>query len=317
MIGDQITAWSRSLGRAPYDAVIAALGYEKRSAFIPTLLAPDTRERFACGFGVQHVLSYAENLRDLTEAGYDITEVQDREFRAWVVSILDQLASVSSVHASVAVDISSVSRLRLAILVDCIRTFVRIRRLKVDFLYAPAKYSPPAEDDSPNQHVGPVLPSYAGWTDEPEAPVTAVVGLGYEEDRALGAVERIDPDETWCFLPTSGEAEYTPALLRANEELIASVPEGRLLEYVVESPFDCFTRLESLAFRKSHSSRVVLIPFGPKSFTLCALLVAGVHPEIAVWRVSAGARQVPVQREPTGLVVGISAEAVTEPQTYE
>ena len=73
--------------------------------------------------------------------------------------------------------------------------FNRVGRLRtngtvdISFLYALGKFSPPPSAQSLNAHVGPVLPAFAGWSMEPDTPPVAIIGLGYEEDRALGAVE--------------------------------------------------------------------------------------------------------------------------------
>jgi hypothetical protein len=48
----------------------------------------------------------------------------------------------------------------------------------VDFVYSLAAFVPPPIEGLLSSHVGPVLPEFAGWWDEPDRPLAAVVGLG-------------------------------------------------------------------------------------------------------------------------------------------
>jgi hypothetical protein len=120
----------------------------------------------------------------------------------------------------------------------------------------------------------------------------------------LGAVEHIQAGEILLFILTSSQTEYSKALEIANETLLKEVrPSGRFY-YVVERPLDCFVELELLVSSLLHDSNPILLPFGPKIFSLTALLVSSVHHKVAVWRVS-GAEE-PADRVPTGEVTGLS-----------
>jgi hypothetical protein len=60
--------------------------------------------------------------------------------------------------------------------------------------------------------------------------------------------------------------------------------------------------LESVVYGLLKSFNVIVLPFGPKIFTLCSLLVAGLHPTVSVWRVSAGGAERPVNRRASGRI---------------
>jgi hypothetical protein len=140
--------------------------------------------------------------------------------------------------------------------------------------------------------VGPIAPEFSGWWSEPDLPTAAIVGVGYEQDKALGAIEHVQPSEVWLFFPRSPVAEYTSALEYANRSLIEKVKRerGKMLHYDVDAPYALFADLESLVAGLSSRANCILLPFGPKLFALSSLLVACVHREAAVWRVS-GAEQ--------------------------
>jgi hypothetical protein len=93
----------------------------------------------------------------------------------------------------------------------------------------------------------------------------------------------------------------------ANGILFNSIPWENQIYYRVEQPFECFISLESLTARCLRSSGVVLLPFGLKIFSVCALLVASIHTDAAVWRVSAGGAEPAVDRIASEYFCGVRA----------
>jgi hypothetical protein len=175
--------------------------------------------------------------------------------------------------------------------------------IHVDFLYAVAAFSPPPAVTEANTHVGPVLPSMSGWWAEPERPIAALVGLGYEENKALGAVEHIQVSSIFTFTPRSPIEAYSPAVDEANRTLLQQVPRENRFVYDVDRPMDTFVELESFTFGVTRAHNLVVLPFGPKIFALCAMLIGIIHPEVAVWRVSG--KEEKVDRTAAGEVYGL------------
>ena len=79
-------------------------------------------------------------------------------------------------------------------------------------------------------------------------PPAAILGLGYERDKAVGAVEYIEPAEVWAFVPADHESEYNEAISRANEPLMDTLSPSRVWPYYLYQPYDCFKKLESLTY---------------------------------------------------------------------
>lgn len=286
-----------------YCLFIAVIGYEKRARFIAETMAPASKQRGACGFETQQVLEYQANTDWMASHGFDVSHTAEIEFDDWLGT---QLAKVEVLEGlgRILVDISSMTRFRVASVILAIEKHFSFDAI-VTFVYSLAKFSTPQEATFPNSHVGPVRPEFAGWWQEPDLAVAAVVGLGYEEDKALGAVEHLQAGEVWAFIPESPIAEYTQELQSANRTLLETVESKHQLPYHVQDPFECFARLESLVFGLSQSSNVVLLPFGPKIFSLCSLLVGRLHQRVPVWRVSAEGQEPAVNREASGAVYGL------------
>jgi hypothetical protein len=303
-----VTPWIRNVAESECDIFIATIGYERRARFIAETLGLRTTKKFASAFPHGKVLNYDENYLWFENAGYEIEETGDSEFRDWCQKVLSSIESENMAIRHICIDISSFDRYRLAVLVDTIRNLPWSASIKVDFLYSVAEFSAPPAQIYPNRIVGPVLASFAGWTMDPDKPPIAVVGLGYEEDKALGAVEHIQASDVWAFIPISTISDYGTALESANQTLLESIRAERRLTYEVERPIECFIMLESLTNRILKWNSPIIFPFGPKIFTICSLLVASLYQSVAVWRVSSGGDNELIDRLPNGQVYGISAE---------
>jgi hypothetical protein len=288
-----------------YAAIVVALGFESRSSHVGLRLASQAQRRFAAGFTSRRVLAHATNAHKLKSAGFEIAEVGDRDFASWFRDVLGTLTGNEG-RCNLAVDVSSFSRLRLAQIVEAL--FLGQLDVTVDFLYATAVFAGPQPESSLIEICGPVIPDFAGWSPHPEQPVTAFIGLGYEPERAIGAIEYLEPGSVWVFCPQSSDKRYDDAVRIANEPVFEMVPSDRVVRYPVSRPAEQFIQLESLLYAELAESRPVLVPFGPKVFALSCLLAACMHyPHTAVWRVSEGDSGEPLDRVASGEISGLTA----------
>jgi hypothetical protein len=302
-----------SLSGGAYDALIVALGFEQRARFVAGLVGSGARRHFACGFASRRELAYEANRRWMLGAGFEIEERTDTEFRAWWEGVLGEIVRE---HARdqrgdscrICVDVSSQSRFRTASIIAGLWQSEAPCVIEVDFVYAGAKFRRPLQATAPIVTCAPVLPEFAGWSTEPDQHSVGIFGLGYELEKAVGAWEYIEPGSAWAFVPIGGDSRYQSVIRHANDAFWELLPAERIVEYAVEAPFDCFVTLESLSYGNRRNSRIVLVPFGPKIFAVCCLLVACLHsPHVAVWRISSGQFEAATDRIAVGEVTGLTA----------
>jgi hypothetical protein len=292
-----------------YDMFVASLGFEERCRYIPEMHPPAANTYLALAFADRRELSYAENEKFFAQAGYMREEWADEEIVLRLVEAFRLRRSNVSDAMTLCVDISSMSRVRIASTIVAARHVAReMRSVTVDFVYSVATYSSAPVVDAAPVHTGPVLPEFAGWTSEPERPSCLVLGLGYEVDRALGAFDLLEPADVWVAIPYSVSEDYDEALRGANAGLFKLIAdESHKLFYHIDKPFDSYIRLESFIRGMSLTARPILVPFGPKIFALASLLIGCVHPDVAIWRISFGPHEPAVQRSPNGTVTGLRA----------
>lgn len=287
-----------------YEFFLAALGFERRARHIAETIQPQARRLIALGFQDRHELNYAENSKWFTEHQYEVSDIaSDAEFVESLKSILTNTSKEIDVIGCV--DISSLTRSRMAAIVElCCTGHVR-DGASIDFLYSLGAYSPPPDEVAPNTLFSPISPFFAGWTTNANKPPVAIVGLGYEEGKALGATEYIQADEAWAFIPESPIDAYSPAVLDANATLLQFLPPRQQIVYRADDPVGCYLSLESLLYGVVPFGRPVILPFGPKIFSLVALLACTKYSEASVWRVSAQQNEVPIDRLPSDHVIGV------------
>jgi hypothetical protein len=294
------------LVQAEYDAFVASVGFEQRAWFVAEQLSPRATRRLACGFGARRELAYSKNQRLFARAGFELSDYSEEDFPSWWDGVLNETKVSHNDVLRLCIDVSSMSRRRAGVIMASLLELSRERRIVVDFVYSIARFSRPAKEGTPIEVCAPVVPQFAGWSERPEDPAVTIFGLGYEEDKALGAVEYLEPARCWAFVPGGEDPRYNEALLRANKNFLQAMAPHALVSYQVDRPFDSFTLLESLTYGNLTDSRVILVPFGPKIFSLICLIVAAVHwPKVAVWRVSSGQNEPAQDRVANGKIVGL------------
>lgn len=299
-----------------YDSVLASVGFEHRCREIPEALGIPG---LAARFGDHQELDYEDNLKFFAEHDWQLPEVDEDSYYRCVSEWLVALTGPGD-PVRVAADVSSMSRRRIADLVEAVFSLPPEAQLDCDFLYTPAEFeSPDAEREPPIFSVDPVSEYFGGWWSDLDKPLFAIVGLGYELERAASALDVLEPERAQVYVPEGSDEKYLQAVREANAGLFDTRGvDPREVLYKVGDPFSCFRRLESDLGRAAGSHRVSLIPLGPKIFALVATVAAALHPvDSQVIRVSAGTRQEALQRRSDGSLYGLTVSLRPPPEGHE
>lgn len=206
--------------------------------------------------------------------------------------------------SSVLLDITSMPRPVIARVLDA--CFSTPKKLELSIVYNLAKYTAPRRGPHQNVDVTPVHPRFVGWMGDPHRPLSAVVGLGYERLKALGAVEYLQISDRWLFSPESKEVNFADDVATANRQLLKTTPESQRQVYNVHAPLATLSQLDLLVGSLKRTCRPVLLPFGPKIFFVLSLITAAIHREASVWHVLGEEGEPKTERAPSGHVIGLS-----------
>ena|SRR6266404_877947 len=281
------------------DLFISACGYESRSTHLARVCSEGAHKKVAVGFSAQQELRYEENREWFVKNGFEVIDLSDLEFFPFACTLFDELNREGEI-SSVVIDVSCMNRARLAALLLALQR-TNAHAINAAFGYNIAQFTPPSTELAPTTVAEPVTPEFAGWTESPAKPPAAIIGLGYEESRAIGIVDHLEINNAaWAFVPVGPIDEYSHSVDQANRSLFEMINiEGRKLPYDVMDPASLFRELNSMVDLLKQTYNPILVPFGPKIFALVALMVACAHRDVGVWRVSSGLLETPVDRLPS------------------
>jgi hypothetical protein len=270
------------------DLLICALGYESRSSYLARIYEKRVGTGIAVAFSGGEEPSYCSNRKFYQDSGFAILPYREKTYNSEIAEFLEGLCTrMPKRTLRVLVDISSMSRPMIARTLLCLSYFRVPISLEVEFAYCPAKFVPPNSNNAPVTLTEPVVPELAGWTNRPDLPVSAVVGLGYEYEQALGTLEYLETGLAWAFIPFGEDRQYDDAVEENNKDFREFLTSANIHSYRVDRPFDCFLAIESLTYGLLRETRPILVPFGPKLFALLSMLVSLLYaPNVTVWRVS-------------------------------
>lgn len=294
---------------APYTAALVCCGYETRARFFWENYAPISNNRTAFHFSKHHVLSYTENKRFYDSLSFAYRNPDSAEVALWAEELKALLSNEPpAMDIKILVDISSMTRLLIAsISLECAKLSTAIKRIiSVDFVYSNAIFGEMPMNEGPIMVNGPALPALGGWPIKPAAPLGIILGIGYEQDLALGVIEELEAADVWAFRPRDHDERYDQAINERNEGLFNEIPPSKLIHYSLLNAFGLYMALDALVKLAKQDSRLIIVPLGPKIFALASSLVCLKHfPSIGLWRVSSGENLEPIDRIPVGTILGL------------
>lgn len=287
-----------------FDILIVAFGADLRSTHVLSRVRRNASRVLAASNGfLQENSDDAENFRKKYSA----------EVRSYENISDDMLSELQTKDAvSICIDVSCMSRVGMAEIFAALKKLALRVKIQLTLAYCLARYISPPEVKFPLiRRVAPVNPAFAGWGMPPSLPVDSVVSLGYENGKAIGAVEYLEPRNRWVFVPHSPEQRFLREVRKQNKLLMETSPDT-IVDYDVLQPADTYYTLLSLVVGLVRESRPVLLPFGPKIFFALSLLVAMRVEKTSVWHVDGDDESPRHAPQPSSHTVLMSCELSAE-----
>lgn len=277
-----------------FDFAILGLGYESRSIFAYEKYKEIIDDCLVLGYeSNQDVLFYQYN-----KEFYSDTKIVESSCSNVIHNLNDEIQKINKLdNPRVLLDITVMTRHRLSLILNFL-----IKNLKsggsITICYIASKYVCPPIEMQPVKKVGPLIDELSGGLGNLSFSTTAVFGLGYEQSKALGIYNYLEPDNSFCFIPRSLNPEFESDVISNNKSLLSSIPSDQIFNYSVYSPYDIYVDMKSLVISLCETSRVVIVPLGPKILSAISLIVGvELSPFLSVWRVSSLHSEEPVDRQ--------------------
>lgn len=290
---------------ANFDAFICSIGYETRSTYIMGEVAGCSEVILG------HVFSQPETeVLQKNKLAFEAIGGKPLGERGLHEALADHFKDRKP--KSVAIDVSSMTRTVMADLFSQLIDDPYFSGISVTVLYALAQFSPPPSAPANLIDFSPIY-QFSGWTTQPEKPAVMILGLGYELDQAIGAIEYIDPSATVIFSPIGKDVRFEVSVADANKPLFDIVSQLRQIKYDVDDPLETYWYLHSLVGTFVNDARVVVVPMGPKIFvSLCLLCQRDLGDEVSVWRASSHSDEAARDVIPEGTIIGYTFNRVEE-----
>jgi hypothetical protein len=291
------------------DVFIHAVGFEKRARAAFSSVIDDSAEAISLLFPRESRFSFTDNVQFSRSRGSLLVEDFSNFFRTNFASHVETLRDRLGRPPRIAVDISSMNRTMIA---ETLLSLLRIRTSlqSIELMYVPGKYQEPKTEFPEIEQIGAMIPELTGFSADPELPVGAIMGLGYEYGLAVGLINRLEPRLTVCFRAVGYDRRYEDACRRANLDFDFGYNATELGSYPLLDAMIAYRHLENVVFGMTKSYRVVIVPLGPKIFAALAVLLAIKNiGTVAIWRVAARAEAVDVQPSNDLLRVALDLDA--------
>lgn len=170
---------------------------------------------------------------------------------------------------------------------------INLDKVKMLFIYTPSVYSKPLKP-KPNTDIQPLPGKYIIPNNKPKA---LIVCLGYEQNKAQGIIDQLDPKITYVFYskPALDEA-FVKKIEKNNKSVIEE--NKNIITFPIDSLLFIENELVSLYHMLKDEYNIIIAPLGPKPFTFVAMLLSAVYPDIDIWRVGSGFDINEYEREP-------------------
>jgi hypothetical protein len=291
---------SKLLSDENFDIIICASGYESRATFFLSKLTPaqlTNAKRICFAFPDRHVHSRDQNDKLLKKNDFTFFQVNSPRIDAYTEIYHTLFKTIVKKKVNVFLDYSCMTSVLYASMVKYFKDFSsQFDEVSIFFSYTQALFCEPHKGASLFYNEPIPLFDPIQSTDKK---IALIIGLGYEEDKALGLYEYFQNDNQDIYLFVTGKSsgEFYNEAFKNNKKLINIVDTENLLVYDLSNIPHLLSTIDALVnYLINTDYRVVLAPIGPKVFTLCAMLVNLLHREVTIYRLSDGDLGEPVDR---------------------
>ncbi|SMO54277.1 hypothetical protein SAMN06265171_102431 [Chryseobacterium rhizoplanae] len=215
-----------------------------------------------------------------------------------IYSILDNIFEThNSDNFTLLVDYSCMTKSwYYSIILYLSKKSLKQKNIRVLFSYTPSKYSEPLVP-KPTSDIAPLPGKYVIPTNKPKA---LIVCLGYEQNKAEGIIEHLDPKLCHIFYTKPSLDPLFSKKIEENNSTIIKERKSQVTTYAFDDLLNLERALNSLYQVLKNDYSIIIAPLGPKPFALVSMIMAAKYPEIDIWRVGSGYDINEYDREPLG-----------------
>lgn len=236
-----------------------------------------------CSINKVNIFCYNNNKIISDNSDFKVFVITDHEE---IYSFLDsELENINKEEINIIIDYSCMTKpWYYSIILYFSNKQLNLKKANIYFVYTPSVYSKPLQP-KPNYDIAPLPGKYVVPTDKPKA---LIVCLGYEQNKAEGIIDHLDPKVNYLFYTKPAIDPQFVSKLETNNLNLLKLNSNNIITY----PYDDLLFLEReltllYHFLKSEYS-IIIAPLGPKPFAFISMILAAKYKDIDIWRVGSG-----------------------------
>lgn len=275
----------RELKYENIDFFMAASGYQTRSTHLAGMIPASHAHKYMLSFTED---SHSEWRRHNDEAfsslGFQMIKAAPDKFEEVETLIKRICNTTTSSDIAFLVDYSCMPRLWFASFLESItRNDFHARKITVFFSYTIKKFSLEAQKNT-IRYLGPMITSKDHL--KKNKPVALIVGLDNSFKSTMELIKKLNPSTIVAFIPENRyDPEYKESVIENNKGLLDNLHKNNIVSYEALDPEAINSKLASSCLDLRLKHEVVIVPQGPKPFSLASSLLSIRYPDVKLWEI--------------------------------
>jgi hypothetical protein len=198
--------------------------------------------------------------------------------------LLSGICNVRVRQINIAVDYSCMPKKTYAMLIDCItRNVFLSERINLFLSYTPKVFERRPGKQAMD-YFGPIIFNRDKLKDK--KPISMIVSLDHNSGSVYEAINKVKPHKILACIPhCTHDPGYSDIVREQNRNLLAELDEQNIISYECDQPGEINSILTSLCLDERVNSEVVIVPQGPKTFSIVSMLLSVRYPDIKLWEI--------------------------------
>ena len=274
----------KELSTEKLDYVIAACGYQPRCYYLAEKIKPGNAEKFMVTIDEPgYDQNRCKHKEVFLQAGYKTFNSSMKD-SGTIEKLMTSLCNNPKEQLNILIDYSCMPKNWYSVIIDNItRNNFSSAKINLYLSYTPKLFEKRTKP-RPVDYFGPIL-SLKDKLKE-KKPVTMIASLDNDSHMITNAIKQVKPQKLMVFIPDCvHDPEYTESVLNSNKALLQQLTDKQIMHYKTNQPEQINALLTSSCLDFRVNTEVMIVPQGPKIFSMVALLVSIRYPDIKLWEI--------------------------------
>lgn len=266
------------------DCFIAASGYQPRCYFLAENISASIPRKYLLAIDENNQKQSRSNHMEIfNRLGFKNSYTSINESGV-IEDLIAEICNINARQLNILVDYSCMPKKWYALIIDSIsRNNFKARNINLYLSYTPKLFERKSSKNSID-YIGPMLFNRDNLRDR--KPVSMIASLDNNNSFIMEAIDKVKPQRIIAFIPRCAhDPEYTRLVTENNKALLNRLDSNSIITYDANHPEEINSVLTSHCLDQRVTSEVVIVPQGPKTFSMMSLLLSVRYPDIKLWEI--------------------------------